>query len=319
MAQSADSVGAFFAFNRAISYEMPFRETITQASRVCDAVVCVTDPRMDDGTPEALDALATALPNVTAHAIECDWDTPNPLGAWKTAARRLLVTDWCLEADPFWWLPDNTMEAVARAASSAAPNVLCIAAGSINLFAGDNVKHAHPKTLPILSRNHDTIAHNGRERRGCGLVLPSGASLRHSLTLGPDWSAGLPPALDDPAAWYVLNYEYYDPIVQYEMARYHHYIEGRLDTPPRYEGVSDYTQDLDGNPVSFWDPHFRSDRLSYVQAIDDEMTAPSIEPVGIQHPDAMREWVALHERPVARLPHRSRRAWWSKLRRAHAH
>lgn len=214
-----------------------------------------------------------------------------PLAEWKNEARALLKTDWALECDPFWVFPNHFATLTDSVLPSLADNIVAVALGSLNLFNGDNIKHVHPKLLPVLSRRVPGIAHGGEERRGCGLITAAGRSVQHSLSLAnPDFKRGLPKDFRNTSSLWVWCYEWYDVCVQYELKMFNHYIEGAASG--KYGGVDSYTEDLDGNPVSIYDVTFRLPLSTYRTPLVDEMLNASIRPVRVAHPESMKAWLA---------------------------
>tara|TARA_Y100000034_G_scaffold95277_2_gene115668 strand:- start:1175 stop:2155 length:981 start_codon:yes stop_codon:yes gene_type:complete len=311
------SIGAYYTLFRARDFGLPFEESIRSIAGQVDRVSVLVDSRSTDDTYAAVSRLASDNPKISVLLRDCPLNAKYPLAEWKNAARDELDTDWVLECDPFWMFPTHFVTLCESLLSGLAENVLVAGLGSLNFFNGDNIKHVHPKVLPILSRRIEGLIHGSPERQGCGLITGGGRSVQHSLSLADtSFRSGAPKDLHRTASLWVYNYEWYEIPCQYELKMLNHYLEGRATGV--YSGIDAYEEDLDGNAVDLFDVTFRLPLDNYSIPLTDEMLDRSVKPIKVTHPEGMKDWIGrARVQPSNRLSAtslRRRAAKWAENR-----
>lgn len=276
---------AYYNLYRTLDYGKPLGPSVNSVARMVNEVHLFVDSRSGARTLAEVARLMDAFPNVYQHSLDCPLDERNPIGTWKTQSRAIPDADWLLECDPMWVF--SAQDADVRDLTEGASDGHIVATfGSINLFNGNNIKEAHPPTLPILSRNMPDIVHGGAGRDGCELTWSKGNPIPASLSFA---SRTRPPRRISPHPGWVYNYEWFSLPLQYELKQHGHYIKGRLSG--KYTGVDHYTVNLDGRVVDINGFVVRLPAGQYKTEIEDEMLDPTVRSVWVTHPGEMLEWI----------------------------
>jgi hypothetical protein len=176
-----------------------------------------------------------------------------------------------------YWVIDRTVAPLFQKVLPPLPrSVVSIGLGSVNYFNGWHVKHAIPKVLPVLSRNHPDLHHGGKERMGAGLLMGSrDIPVPVSVNLCTDgWRGQSPPDFNSPNTVYIQNFEYYAIPTAYERKTMSHYFQGKLDGA--YDNIEDYRTDLDGEPVDMFGVSIRRRDGAYRDTVIAEMADPTV-------------------------------------------
>ena len=265
-------LSAYLYINKGVDYDLPFIECIKSAVKFCDEVVVGSDPRFQDGTIEEISRLVEEDDKIKLHEIEFDFNKKNVPAHIKNTLRQKCSCDWLLELDADKIVSDG--EILRKKVSQLTNNVYIVSSNVIQLFNGNNVKGSEPNRQDVISRNHPGIIHGGKERKGCGYITDKGYPM----------SAGY--HIDNIQ---ILHYGWFCLPRRWEMKQTHHYYEGRSDGT--YDNLEDYNQNLDGEPVDFWDLPWQRPMDHYTGAIIAEMKHPSIKKYNSEHPSIMGNWI----------------------------
>jgi len=297
------TLSAYFYVNRGIDYDLPFREVIQTASSFCDEVVVGSDPRFQDGTLDAIKKLQGTLQNIVLVEDEFNFDQKNPHAGIKNLLRKKCTGDWLLELDADKIVPTETGNALKRRLSQIPESVYLISVGILQLFNGNHVKTEMPLSQTCISRNVSAILHGGNDRSGAGYISERGMMLDAGISLCTGtWQKPHPNDI------WIYHYGWYCLPRRWEMKQTHHYYQGRREN--RYGSLSEYTINLDNEPVDFWDLPWQRTMAHYVGATIAEMKHPSIKNWNGKHPDVMKEWIARQQERIWV----KKTSWFQRLR-----
>lgn len=271
--------GAYLYVNRGEIFDLPYLESI-QSVLWCDEVWVGTDPRFDDGTLEILEKFVAEHNQVFLHTEEFNYDAPNPHGYIKQILRDKCESEWLIEMDADEFFVQKQIQPLKDMCERTGKRIFLIEVGEYHLFNGNHIHKDMPIFRPLVSRNTPIIRHDIGEaniygRMGACYLTDKGSKFSANVRFSKKT---------------LLHYGWYSLPRKWEMLHHTlHYYEGRLSG--KYNGLDDYTKNLDGEDVLFWDIPSMLPIENYISAIHKEMRTEPTKKFKGSHPDIMKPWI----------------------------
>lgn len=288
-------------------YDMPYVEALNSVEEIADEIVVVTDPRFKDNTLSTLGLMARERPKkMRVYSVELDLNDPNIDGATKAMARSKCQSDILMQMDFDEVVRDEDLPKIRCAVDLWPSNVKIIGTGVVNWFNGEHFKLGaagwHKERLSINSRfiTHGIPLQHRVQRGGyigatedsdgAGYIDISGNSMvadKWWCNVGKPMK--IPRDILNPNFVWLHHYSWYSVTRKWSMNTTWHYFWGLLHG--RYNNLEEYTENLDGDGVDFWNPVIKSPS-GQMEALEHEMEDRSIRRNRkVEHPPVMRNWV----------------------------